>query len=103
LNIFKGIEQINIPITTHIWAYARWNTATWAEDKLHKELLKLLEKEKPNYPGNLMDTLIGKTAIENGITLISNDKALQQSVKKLGGMSLCLIEFLDKYKICPKY
>jgi hypothetical protein len=101
LNIFKGIEQINIPITTHIWAYARWNTSTYGADELHKKLLKLLEEKKPNERGNLRDTLIGKTAIENGITLISSDKTLQESVKQLGGLSLSLLEFLNQIQNMP--
>ncbi len=40
------------------------------------------------------DALIGETAIKTGITLVSNDRALRETVKELGGVAICLSDFL---------
>ena len=61
---------------------------------LYDRIFEQLEKEKPRHRGNIKDALIGETAIKTGITLVTDDIALRETVKELGGVAIHLRDFL---------
>jgi predicted nucleic acid-binding protein len=97
LKTFEVINQMLIPTESAVWDVSRWGLAKWSEeDGMYEKILEQLEKEKPHDRGNIKDALVGETAIRNCITLVTNDKSLRDAVEKLGGVAICLSDFLKE-------
>jgi rRNA-processing protein FCF1 len=95
--VFKDINQLSIPTESSVWDVSRWGSSKWGEeDGLYLRILNQLEKIKPHDRGNKRDALVGETAIKTGITLVSDDRALRETVKELGGIAICLSDFLKE-------
>jgi rRNA-processing protein FCF1 len=97
LKVFKVVNQVLIPTESGVWGVSRWGLFKWGKKNgLYDRILKQLEKEKPHDRGNKKDALIGETAVKMGITLVSDDGVLRETVRKLGGVSICLSDFLKQ-------
>jgi hypothetical protein len=95
LKVFKIINPHEIPTESAIWDVSRWGSSKWGiEENVYKGILNQLEKRKPRNRGNTKDALIGETAFRTGIILVSNDKALRDTIIQIGGMTMCLDDFL---------
>jgi rRNA-processing protein FCF1 len=79
-----------------VWDISRWDLSKLSDGVMYEKILQPLEKEKPNHRGNKKDALIGETAIKNGITLVSNDRVLRETIKELGGVAISLCDFVKE-------
>lgn len=101
---FKEVHQSEVPTESAVWGTSKWNKAKWTDSDtptesfvlgtsrlggaklgdggFYHKLLNSLEKSKPKDRGNIKDALIGETAIKNNFVLVTNDVALQDSVKE---------------------
>ena len=95
LKVFEVINQVQVPTESALWDVSNWDSSKWDKQAIDT-ILELLEKEKPHNRGNKRDALIGLTAIKTGITLVSNDEALRDSVNELGGIAIDLLDFLKE-------
>ncbi|MFW6026070.1 MAG: hypothetical protein ACOCRX_06985 [Candidatus Woesearchaeota archaeon] len=75
-----------IPTETTILDISRINYSKLGKGEKYKKI----KKDNPNH---IEDALIGETAIENNILLVTNDKKLRRKVKKEGGKAIGLKEF----------
>jgi predicted nucleic acid-binding protein len=97
LRIFEVIDQAVIPTESAIWDVSKWDLSNWSEeDGMYERIFQRLERKKPHDRGNEKDALLGETAIKKDITLVSNDRALRETVKELGGVAICLCDFLKE-------
>jgi len=97
LEVFKDVNQLPIPTESGVWDISRWDYFKWGDENgLYDRILEQLEKEKPHHRGNKKDALIGETSIKNNITLVTDDRALRETVIKRGGVAICLSDFLKE-------
>ncbi len=92
LEVFKSINQKNIPTSTGVLGFSSWGNCCYSDGVFYKKILNDLnqiEKKKNNFK----DALIGETAIQNGLILVTNDKALAEVVKKNSGQAINLKDF----------
>jgi predicted nucleic acid-binding protein len=86
LTVFQVIPQQRIPTETAIWGISRFDMAKLGDGKLYNLILSELGNKKPlEAENNIKDALIGETAINNEIILVTDDKALIDSVERHGG------------------
>ena len=110
---------VKIPTEAAVWGVSKWGQCKWGGGvKIPTETFVLdvsrLDNEaklgKGTYfellqDGNqrhIEDALIGETAIVNNLTLVSNDEAFKNRVKKLGGKTLSFNEFIEMSKTHTK-
>ena len=94
LKVFEVITPVSIPTESALWDTSDWDSSKWSKKGgLYDRILKQLEKEKPHDRGNIKDALIGLTAIKTGITLVTDDRALRETIKELDGVAICLSDF----------
>ena len=83
----RGASQISTE--SSVWGISRWGQCKWTkEDNLLDSIRGNIkpDKENPNRSKNkTRDALIAETAIENGLTLVTEDGRLKKRVRKLGG------------------
>jgi len=89
---FKEIIREELPTENFVLNYSKLGKARLGNGKILEELRK----------GNLKhteDSLIGETAIKQGLILITNDRTLLNRVKALNGQAISIEQFLrGKYK-----
>jgi predicted nucleic acid-binding protein len=86
LNVFQIIPHQLIPTETAIIDVSRIGMAKIGHGELYNLILSELGKKKPcASKNNRKDALIGETAIKNEIILVTEDRALRDSVKRHGG------------------
>ncbi|PJA86989.1 MAG: hypothetical protein CO141_01865 [Candidatus Moranbacteria bacterium CG_4_9_14_3_um_filter_42_9] len=110
---------VKVPTEAAVWGVSKWGQCKWGGGvKIPTETFVLdvsrLDNEaklgKGTYfellqDGNqrhIEDALIGETAIVNNLTLVSNDEAFKNRVKKLGGKTLSFNEFIEMSKTHTK-
>lgn len=90
LEIFKDLEQKEIPTESAVFDVSRYGKAKYGNGELLEEIRK----------GNLRhteDALIGETAIKRDMVLVSEDGRLRAKVNSLGGTAVSIEEFKDRY------
>ncbi len=92
LKIFLEIS-INIPTKSALWGVSKWGVSNWPKDNLVSEILTELDRLKKKKNNN-KDALIADTAIKNDMTLLTEDRDLFDTTKKLGGSVERLQDFL---------
>ncbi len=86
LTVFQVIPQQLIPTEAAIIGISRIDMAKIGDGGLYNLILSELGNRKPLEPeNNRKDALIGETAIKNEIILVTDDKALLDSVEGHGG------------------
>jgi predicted nucleic acid-binding protein len=86
LTVFQVIPQQSIPTETAIFDISRFDMAKLGDAELYTLILRELDiKKSLAHENNIKDALIGETAIKNKIVLVTNDKALLDSVKGHAG------------------
>lgn len=120
LKVFNTIAATGVPTESAVWDVSAYDEAKWSDHpaivpteslvigssklglaklgdgSVYQKLLDLLECEKPNHRNNRKDALIGETALKNGYILVTNDVALAESAKAIGGSVLNWREFLEQ-------
>ena len=117
--MFLSVQGNNVATESAVWGISKWDAAKWSDEtksvptesfllgtsrlghaklsdgSLYGQLLSLLNQKKPReLDNNRKDALIGETCIKNRYMLVSNDRALGESVEHLRGNAVCLNEFL---------
>ncbi len=86
----------SVPTASAVWDVSRWDEAQWTdpETSLYERIKNDLDqiKKKAN---NIHDALIGETALKKQFTLVTDDNALCEVIKKYGCQVITLEEFLD--------
>ena len=86
LSVFQVVPQQAIPTESAVVGVSRIDGAKIGDPGLYDSMLQELDRRKPREHGNnIKDALIAETAIENGIVLVTDDKALQDSARNHGG------------------
>jgi hypothetical protein len=89
LTVFQVIPQQSIPTETTVLGTSRLGGSKLGDAKLYESILRELDDKKPlEHEHNIKDALIGETAIENKIVLVTDDKWLLGSVKGHGGTAM---------------
>lgn len=82
----KWSDETIQPTESAVLGHSRVGMAKLSDGTLYDSLLRELDKAKPKeHDSNIRDTLIGETSIKQGYTLVTDDIALYEAVKKLGG------------------
>jgi len=87
-NFMTEIRPEKIPTESFIIGTSRIGYAKIGDGNLIKEL-RMENYKKTN------DALIGETAIENNLTLITNDRKFKNKVIQLGGIALTVDELIN--------
>jgi predicted nucleic acid-binding protein len=86
LSVFQVIPQEAIPTESAVVDVSRVDGAKIGDSVLYNSMLQELNRAKPKeHDHNIKDALIAETAIKNGIVLVTDDKALQDSARKHEG------------------
>lgn len=84
-----GMAKISSPVLpteSAVWDVSRWDQAKWGdEDNLYTTIKRLLDGLNNSKKNNIHDALIAETAIKNGLTLITHDSDLRDTVILVGG------------------
>jgi hypothetical protein len=85
----------SVPTSSAVWGVSRWGEAQWTDPKasFYETIKSDLDRIK-NKPNNIQDALIGETALKNKFTLVTDDKALAEVMKKYGCRVITLMEFM---------
>jgi predicted nucleic acid-binding protein len=83
-NTFKTISQELIPTESAVFGVSRVRLAKIGDSKLYSNILKELNKKRPENRNNSKDALIGETALRNSIILVTDDNALYDLIEKMG-------------------
>ena len=85
------IKPILIPTSSCVFDVSRFDESKFGDGIIFNKIKK----------GNINqveDSLIGETAIKEGIVLVTNDKRLKNIVIKLGGNAISLDDFIERLK-----
>lgn len=99
LAAFQRIGADDVPTTSMVWGVSRWGRASWGgSEVLHKlhDAVRTADaqaKKKVSPQNQLRDALLGETAIQKGLYLVTADKGLREAVVSLGGKAVSLEEF----------
>jgi hypothetical protein len=94
LAVFQVIPQHPIPTETTVLGFYRLGHSKLGDAKLYELILGELNVKKPCEPDhNIRDALIGETAIMNKTILVTDDKALLDSVERHGGRAMSFDSF----------
>jgi hypothetical protein len=75
LKVLADIEPEKVPTSAAVWNVSRWNESTYGDSNgLYQPMLAALNVRNGGKANNVMDTLIGGTAIARGLTLVTNDR-----------------------------
>ncbi|MEI7751712.1 MAG: hypothetical protein WCJ71_06440 [Candidatus Omnitrophota bacterium] len=118
--VFCSVQSEHVPTESALWDISKWGAAKWSDENksvptesfvlgtsrlgqaklgnggLFGQLLILLNHQKSQtneLDNNRKDALIGETCMRNGYVLVSNDRALRDSVNQLQGKSISLEAF----------
>jgi predicted nucleic acid-binding protein len=83
-NTFKTMSQELIPTESAVLGVARVGLAKIGDSKLYSNILKELNKKRPENRNNIKDALIGETTLRNSIILVTDDNALYDLIEKMG-------------------
>ena len=83
-NTFKTISQELIPTESAVLSVSRARLVKIGDSKLYSNILKELNKKRPENRNNIQDALIGETALRNNIILVTDDTALYAVIEKMG-------------------
>jgi len=90
LRIFNEIAAREIPTESTVWGKSRWGMGKWGTGKLFPHLLI-------NNSKNTEDALIGETAINNNLVLVTVDDKFMKRVVKNGGTAITFEQFKKDY------
>jgi hypothetical protein len=89
LTIFHTIPQRAIPTESAVIGFSKIDMAKFADGLVYSHVLNELNKRRPvEHEKNIKDALIAETATSNGILLVTDDKALLETVLKMGGLAI---------------
>ena len=83
--IFTQITNAQLPIESFVLDVSRLDEAKLSDGVTYNQLLQRLNELNRSKPNNIQDALIAETALNNKITLVTEDRNLAQVVNEFGG------------------
>ena len=84
-----------LPTESAVWNVSKWGRARWTKDEnLYRPILEALNERKRK-KNNIQDALIAETAIENRLTLVTDDGDLGEVAESYGAVSMSWEKLLE--------
>jgi hypothetical protein len=100
LAAFDAVGPGMKPTSTMLWGDSKWGEAQWSDGAVYKvmlarleELDKVSDKKSKELFNQSRDIRIAETAINNGLTLVTNDKNLAAVMVEFGGNTITTEQF----------
>lgn len=95
LKVLFGIPSEPTPTESFVLGISRLGMAKLGNGGIYALLLNELEKNKPQDKNNKKDALIGETSINNSLILVTDEKALEETIRNCGGQSISFRQFKE--------
>ena len=99
LEAFQRIGAEDVATTSMVWGISRWDKASWGGGEIFHKLHDAIcvadarAKKKVSPHNQLRDALLGETAIQKRLCLVTADRGLREAVVSLGGKAVSVEEF----------
>lgn len=94
-SVFGELISEFTPTINAVWDESRWDQSSWGDQERYQRFLDELtradseaKKRHSDRSNRIRDTLIGLTALERQLALVTEDETLSATVKKFGGQAL---------------
>ena len=84
-DVVREVPHQELQTTSIVWGVSRWDRARWSNGVLFQELRERLDALNSGKGNNSKDILIAETAIQGGLTLVTNDRDLTRVTAEFGG------------------
>ena len=107
LKVFEEVAPTQVPTSSAVWDVSSWDQASWGADNVRfqgmvsvlAQLDKAVGRSNSNpkvAQGQQRDILIAETAIQRGLTLVTDDPRLAEVARTFGGNTCSTEEFLSE-------